>query len=289
MFHVEHTFNSIARVVSAPTNGGVDGVGMGRIVCVANQKGGVGKTTTAVNLSAALAADGYQTLLVDIDPQANATSGSGLRGHQISFSIYDALLGERTIDEIVRPSAVEGLFVVPATRDLVGAEIDLVTVPEREYRLRELIGPARRSYDFVVIDSPPSLGLLTINGLAAAASVLIPLQCEYYALEGLAALLDTIGRVREHFNPDLQIEGIVLTMFDTRNTLSHQVAREIRQHFTHQVFRTVIPRNVRLSESPSHGLPILAYDARSRGAAMYRALASELVTGGILESSQVGL
>jgi chromosome partitioning protein len=267
----------------------VDEAVMGRIVCVANQKGGVGKTTTAVNLSAAFAANGYRTLLVDIDPQGNATSGSGLREHQISFSVYDALLGERTVEDIVLPSAVEGLFVAPAARDLVGADIELVNAPDREYRLRQLLTPLRRTYGFIVIDCPPSLSLLTINGLVAAASVLIPLQCEYYALEGLAALLDTIGRVREHFNPELQIEGIVLTMFDTRNTLSHQVAREIRQHFTHQVFDTVIPRNVRLSESPSHGLPILAYDGRSRGAAMYRELASELIAGKVHESPEAAI
>ena len=247
---------------------------MGRVICVANQKGGVGKTTTAVNLSASLAISGYPTLLVDVDPQANATSGCGVRQDQVSFSIYDALLGERTIDEIARPSAVQGLAAAPSSRDLVGAEIDLVAVPDREYRLRELLSVARRRYDYIIIDCPPSLSLLTINGLVAADSILIPLQCEYYALEGLAALIDTIGRVREHFNPDLQIEGILLTMFDMRNTLAHQVAGEIRQHFANQVFQTVIPRIVRISESPSHGLPIVMYDSRSRGAASYRELAS---------------
>lgn len=265
------------------------GAAMGRIICVANQKGGVGKTTTAVNLGAALALAGHPTLLVDIDPQANATSGCGIRTHQVSFSVYDALLGERTIDEIAQPGAVEGLSVAPSSRDLVGAEIDLVNLEAREYRLRELLVPARRRHEFILIDCPPSLSLLTINGLVAADSTLIPLQCEYYALEGLAALIDTIGRVREHFNPDLTIEGILLTMFDTRNTLSHQVAREIRQHFADQVFRTVIPRNVRLSESPSHGLPIVVYDSRSKGAAMYRELAAELVDESLEHASEIGL
>jgi chromosome partitioning protein len=266
-----------------------DGVAvMGRVICVANQKGGVGKTTTAVNLSAALALAGQRVLLIDLDPQASATSGCGVRRDEVPFSVYDALLGERTILEVVHQTAVPGLDVVPASRDLVGAEIDLVGAREREYRLRELIGPLRRQYAYVFIDCPPSLNLLTINGLAAADSVLIPLQCEYYALEGLSGLIDTIGRVRELFNPDLQIEGILLTMFDVRNSLAHQVASEVRGHFTGQVFEAVIPRNVRLGESPSHGLPVLLYDAHSRGAVMYRALAEEILRGDGGARSTVG-
>jgi chromosome partitioning protein len=250
---------------------------MGRVICVANQKGGVGKTTTAVNLGAALAVSGYPTLLVDLDPQANATSGCGIRSDQVVFSIYDALLGERRLAEVLHPAAVPGLTVAPASRDLIGAENDLIGVQRREYRLRDILAFEKRSYAYVIVDCPPSLGLTTINGLVAADSVLVPLQCEYYALEGLAALIDTIGRIREHFNPDLQIEGILLTMFDIRNTLARQVAAEVRQHFAQQVFKTVIPRNVRLSESPSHGLPVLMYDPRSRGSMMYRELAAELV------------
>jgi chromosome partitioning protein len=240
---------------------------MGRVICVANQKGGVGKTTTAVNLGAALAVSGYPTLLVDLDAQANATSGCGVRADQVVFSIYHALVGERRLDEVIHPAAAPGMTVAPASRDLIGAEIDLVDVPRREYRLRDLLAQVKRSHAYVIIDCPPSLGLTTINGLVAADSVIVPLQCEYYALEGLAALIDTIGR----------IEGILLTMFDGRNTLARQVAGEVRQHFDHQVFKTVIPRNVRLSESPSHGLPILMYDPRSRGSMMYRELAAELV------------
>jgi len=250
---------------------------MGRVICVANQKGGVGKTTTAVNLAAALAVSGYPTLLVDLDAQANATSGCGVRPDQVVFSIYHALVGERRLDEVIQPAAAPGMTVAPASRDLIGAEIDLIEIPRREYRLRDLLVQVKRSQAYVIVDCPPSLGLTTINGLVAADSVIVPLQCEYYALEGLAALIDTIGRIREHFNPDLQIEGILLTMFDGRNTLARQVAGEVRQHFGHQVFKTVIPRNVRLSESPSHGLPILMYDPRSRGSMMYRELATELV------------
>ena len=251
---------------------------MGRVIAVANQKGGVGKTTTAINLAAALALQGQSTLLVDLDPQGSATTGVGVRPSDSADTIYDVLLGARPAADVVHRTAVEHLDVVPATRDLVGAEIELVSVPGREHRLHDALASVRPRYDFIVIDCPPSLSLLTVNALRTADAVLVPLQCEYYALEGLTALLDTVGRVRETLNPGLALEGLVLTMFDGRNSLARQVQEEVRTHFGDQVFRTVIPRNVRVSESPSHGMPVLVYDPASRGASAYRALARELAT-----------
>ena len=250
---------------------------MGRVLAVANQKGGVGKTTTAVNLSAGLALAGHATLLIDFDPQASATSGLGLHAHEIDASVYHVIIGERTAEEVVRETQIENLALLPASKDLIGAEIELVPLARREYRLAEAISGLRQRYEFVVIDCPPSLGLLTVNALSAADAVLIPLQCEYYALEGLSALLDTIGHIRQSLNSRLDIQGILLTMFDTRNSLAHQVVSEVRQHFPDQVFQAVIPRNVRLSESPSYGVPAMIYDAGSRGARAYAAVTEELL------------
>ena len=249
---------------------------MGRVVAVANQKGGVGKTTTAVNLAAALALDGHPTLLIDVDPQASATTGLGARPGESDGSIYDVLVDGRPLEDVIHGTTIERLDLAPATRDLVGAEIELVNLPQREHRLNDALVSVRGRYGFIVIDCPPSLGLLTLNALRAADSVLVPLQCEYYALEGLTALLDTVGRVRDTLNQQLALEGLVLTMFDGRNSLARQVHDEVRRHFGDQVFRTVIPRNVRISESPSHGRPVISYDPTSRGAVAYRALASEL-------------
>ncbi len=250
---------------------------MGRIICIANQKGGVGKTTTTVNLASALAERGRRVLLVDMDPQGNASSGLGMKRHEHQDkNIYPVLIGETPIQEVISPSAVEHLDVIAANPDLVGAEIDLVDMPEREYRLKGALHSIADQYDFVLIDCPPSLGLLTVNSLTAANSFLVPLQCEYFALEGLSQLLNTAGLIRKGLNPDLLIEGIVLTMFDTRNNLSHQVVSEIQEHFGDKVFKAIVPRNVRLSEAPSHGLSIIQYDPKSVGARKYRELASEL-------------
>jgi chromosome partitioning protein len=249
---------------------------MGRVIAVANQKGGVGKTTTAVNLGASLALDGHSTLLVDLDPQGSATTGLGVPKSQLHGTVYESVIEGRPIDEVVLPTGVDGLDLVPATRDLVGAEIELVGLPRREHRLYDVLAAVRPRYAFVLIDCPPSLSLLTVNALRAADSVLVPLQCEYYALEGLTALLDTVGRVRDTLNPTLALEGLVLTMFDSRNSLARQVQQEVRSHFGDQVFRSTIPRNVRVSESPSHGTPVVLYDPSSRGAVAYRTLAREL-------------
>jgi len=256
---------------------GRGGRGMGRVIAIANQKGGVGKTTTAVNLAAAIAVRGKRVLLVDMDPQGSATSGVGTRIPPGAPSIYDVLIGTARAHDVVSPSVMSELEVLPATRDLVGAEIELVALERRESRLFEGLGTLQDRYDLALIDCPPSLSLLTINALRAADGVLVPLQAEYYALEGLTALLDTVGRVRETLNPELQLEGLLLTMFDRRNTLARQVDEEVRAHFGDRVFRTAVPRNVRLSESPSHGVPVLLYDPSSRGATAYKAVAGELL------------
>ncbi len=250
---------------------------MAKTIAVANQKGGVGKTTTSVNLAACLAAMQYRTLLVDIDPQGNATSGVGCERDLVERSIYDVFCGSATLREVAQPTGVELLHVAPARTDLAGAEVELVTMDQRDTILRRAIDAVRTDYDYVIIDCPPSLGLLTINALVGADSVLVPIQTEYYALEGLARLLDTIELVRRRLNPRLALEGLVLTMHDGRNNLSRQVEAEVRDHFAEQTYETVIPRNVRLSESPSFGEPIIMYDIRSAGAKSYLDLAREFV------------
>lgn len=254
---------------------------MGRVLAIVNQKGGVGKSTTAVNLAAYMADAGQRVLLVDIDPQGNASSGVGVEKSQIEKCMYEVIIDQATIDEVIRPTAVEGLFVAPATINLAGAEIELVAVMSREIRLRNALRSVRDGYDWILIDSPPSLGLLTINGLAAADAVLVPIQCEYYALEGLSQLINTIRMVQAHLNPELEIQGVVMTMYDARTNLSQAVIEDVRSFFngTVRVYDSVIPRNVRLSEAPSFGQPILLYDPRSKGAQAYEALAKEVMSG----------
>ena len=249
------------------------------VVAVANQKGGVAKTTTAINLAASLAMARRRVLLIDLDPQGNLTSGVGLKDRAAPGStIYEALLDEQLDPrDVVIPAAVDHLFVIPADRNLTGAEIELVTRPHRELRLRRIVETLRPDYDLILIDSPPSLGLLTLNALVAADSVLVPLNCEYFALEGIAELLSTIDRVREAFNPRLHLEGVLLTMYDDRTNLGQQVSANIREYFGSQVYTTVIPRNVRLGEAPSHGVPVLGLEAASKGAQAYLALAGEML------------
>ena len=253
---------------------------MGKIIAVTNQKGGVGKTTTAVNLSACLALLGKKVLLADIDPQRNATSGAGAEIGEDALTIYDLLTDEETdVREAILATETENLSCIPGSIELSGAEIELIDVPEREYLLKKLLGSVRDEYDYIIIDCPPSLSLLTLNALTAADSMLVPIQCEYYALEGVGQLMNTLMLVRKRLNPGLKVEGVVLTMYDSRTNLSEQVAEEVRRYFKDHLFKTTIPRNVRLSEAPSHGQPIHLYDPRSTGAQAYMALAKELLRG----------
>ena len=249
---------------------------MTRVVALANQKGGVGKTTTAINLGASLAACERKVLLIDLDPQANATSGLGLSKNEAE-SMYSVLLDGHRMRSIIRDTELPTLHVAPSSVDLVGAEVELSDADDRQFRLQKAIEPVSGEYDYVLIDSPPSLGLLTVNGLTAADSVLVPMQCEYFAMEGISQLLNTIERVRESLNPDLEIEGIALTMYDDRMNLARQVAQEVRAHFGEKVYEAVIPRNVRLGEAPSFGKPIILYDIRSRGSEAYVSLAKEFI------------
>jgi chromosome partitioning protein len=248
-----------------------------RVLAVVNQKGGVGKSTTSVNLAAALGEMGERILLVDLDPQGNATSGFGLNRNQRDLCIYDALLGETPISSIIEPSQVENVFVAPATIQLAGAEIELVSAMSREGRLRVVLQPVLEDFDFIIIDCPPSLGLLTVNALTVANGLVVPVQCEYYALEGLSKLLDSVRLVKTHLNPTLDIFGAVMTMYDSRTKLSQQVVEEVRDFFGERVFDTLIPRSVRIAEAPSHGMPVTLYDPTGRGSEAYRQLAKEVL------------
>lgn len=250
---------------------------MAKIIAVANQKGGVGKTTTAVNLSACLAVNNKKVLLIDIDPQGNTTSGLGFDKNTVGKSIYDMVINEVKIEDIIVPTKIENLMLCPSNINLAGAEVELVSVISRETRLKVALEDIGNNYDFIMIDCPPSLGLLTVNALTAADTILVPIQCEYYALEGLSQLMNTVKIVQRHLNRNLSVEGVVLTMFDARTNLSIQVVDEVKKYFGNKVYRTIIPRNVRLSEAPSYGLPIIQYDPKSKGAECYMDLAEEVI------------
>ncbi|WP_150272623.1 ParA family protein [Paenibacillus tepidiphilus] len=251
---------------------------MSKIIAIANQKGGVGKTTTSVNLGAGMATLGKRVLLVDIDPQGNTTSGVGVNKADVANCVYDILINEVNTEETILETGIEGLHIIPATIQLAGAEIELVSTISRELKLKKALHAVKSNYDYIIIDCPPSLGILTINSLTAADSVIIPIQCEYYALEGLSQLLNTVRLVQKNLNPHLKIEGVLLTMLDARTNLGIQVIEEVKKYFQEKVYRTIIPRNVRLSEAPSHGQSIITYDTRSKGAEVYLELAKEVIS-----------
>ena len=255
-------------------------VNMGRIIAVANQKGGVGKTTTTINLSACLAEQGQKALVIDVDPQGNTTSGLGIDKNNTENTVYELMLGETSIDDCIYKSVMDDLDVIPSNVNLAGAEIDLIDIDDREYILKKIVNSLKEKYDFILLDCPPSLSMLTVNAMTAANTVLVPIQCEYYALEGLSQLIRTINLVKQKLNPELEIEGVVFTMYDARTNLSLQVVENVKANLKQTVYKTIIPRNIRLAEAPSHGLPINLYDSKSAGAESYRLLAEEVIHRG---------
>ncbi len=253
---------------------------MGRIIAVANQKGGVGKTTTTINLSACLAEQGQKVLVIDVDPQGNTTSGLGIDKNNTENTVYELMLGEASIDDCIYKSVMDDLDVIPSNVNLAGAEIDLIDIDDREYILKKIVNSLKEKYDFILLDCPPSLSMLTVNAMTTANTVLVPIQCEYYALEGLSQLIRTINLVKQKLNPELEIEGVVFTMYDARTNLSLQVVENVKANLKQTVYKTIIPRNIRLAEAPSHGLPINLYDSKSAGAESYRLLAEEVIHRG---------